>query len=403
MRNHQEDSPSSSINGDEILGMEDDDGMVFLEEVGEIDFNDDYNDDEEPVEEALEMQEDNSIFIFREHNGSVFCCDISPDGKLAVTGGEDDKAYVWRIEDGQLVMQCLGHKDSVIFAGFSFDGAFLATADMAGLIKVWKCEETQQESWPVVFEYEAPDLIWGLWHFGARVLVFGTVPGEIYVFKVPSGETKVLQGENTKAECGLLFHDGVRLAAGYEDGLVKIWDLRKSTVLHQVPASVHQNKVTAIDTPPDDNIMASISHDGKIVLTTPNNGRVVSQMTAEEDLEIVAFSKDLQFPYLATGTLTGAVNIWDVPRRMRRHQCTKAGSSPGITSMMWVNRLLVTGCLDGSVRVYEGRSGEECQKFTGHLSEILDLRYNAKTNLILTASDDGTARLYKLDVNSGND
>lgn len=65
MRNHQEDSPSSSINGDEILGMEDDDGMVFLEEVGEIDFNDDYNDDEEPVEEALEMQEDNSIFIQR--------------------------------------------------------------------------------------------------------------------------------------------------------------------------------------------------------------------------------------------------------------------------------------------------------------------------------------------------
>ena len=61
-----------------------------------------------------------------------------------------------------------------------------------------------------------------------------------------------------------MFHDGVRLAAGYEDGAVKIWDLKTSAVLHQVPASVHELRVTAIDTHPDGNLMASISTDGKV-------------------------------------------------------------------------------------------------------------------------------------------
>lgn len=27
---------------------------------------------------------------------------------LAVTGGEDDKAYVWRVSDGEVVLECTG-------------------------------------------------------------------------------------------------------------------------------------------------------------------------------------------------------------------------------------------------------------------------------------------------------
>lgn len=205
MRGHQEDTPPSSVNGDEITGMDEEDGMFYYDDVEEVQLED----LEEMLgveEEDMDMEppEDHAAFVFSKHVGSVFCCDLHPDGKLAVTGGEDDRAYVWSVTDGQLVMDCVGHKDSVIFVGFSFDGAYLATADMSGLIKVWKCntDENQQGPWTVAFEYEADDLTWGLWHFKARVLIFGTVSGDIYVFKVPSGETKVLQGHNIKVECG---------------------------------------------------------------------------------------------------------------------------------------------------------------------------------------------------------
>ncbi|CAB3230877.1 unnamed protein product [Arctia plantaginis] len=396
----EEDTPPSSVNGDEVTGL-DEEGMFYVEEVEEIDLDDENMEDvTDQEEEDVEMEppEDNAVLVFSKHTGSVFCCDIHPDGKLAVTGGEDDKAYVWAVETGELIMDCIGHKDSVVFVGFSHDGAYLATADMCGLIKVWKCnlDENQQEPWTVAFEYEADDLIWGQWHFGTRVLLIGTVSGNIYVLKVPSGETKVLQGHNVKVECGKLFQDGMRLVAGYEDGEVKIWDLKTSTVLHSLPASAHEMRVTAVDCNPENTLMASISTDGKAVLTTTNNGKVVGQLEIENYLETVAFAPELGL--LALGTLTGAVSIWEVARQMRRNECSKSDGNEagGVTKMIWIKNYLLTGCLDGSIRAYDGRSGEMVLQLTGHRSEVLDFCYNAKQNVILTTSDDSTARIFTL-------
>lgn len=403
MRGHQQDTPPSSLNGDEISNM-DDEGIIYYDEMEEIQLDDEYMDDETEQDEDMVPPDDHATLVFSKHVGSVFCSDLHPGGKIAVTGGEDDKAYVWSVETGEVVMDCTGHKDSVIFVGFSFDGTYLATADMSGVIKVWKCNIDNQEPWTIVFEYEADDLSWGLWHFGARVLIFGVTSGDIYVFKIPTGDTKVLQGHNIKVECGKMFRDGTRLAAGYEDGAVKIWDLKSSTVLHQVPANVHQSRVTAIDTHPENNLMASISTDGKVILTTSNNGKIVGQLETENDLETVAFAENPQLGYLALGTLMGSVTIWDVARQMIRHNCAKSDEDAGgVTKMIWIKNNLVTGCLDGSIRAYESRSGERCLTLTGHRSEILDLCFNSKENLILTTSDDGTARIFKYEVKKDND
>lgn len=200
MRGNQEDTPPSSINGDEITSMEED-GIIYLDEMEEVQLEDLMEGEEDYTE--MEPPEDHAALVFDKHIGSVFCCNFHPEGKLAVTGGEDDKAYVWYTETGQVLMECDGHKDSVIFTEFSYDGAYLATGDMSGVIRVWKCnlEANQQQPWPVVFEYEVDDLTLGLWHFGARVLIIGTVTGDLFIFKIPSGETKVLQGFNIKVEC----------------------------------------------------------------------------------------------------------------------------------------------------------------------------------------------------------
>ncbi|VVD01704.1 unnamed protein product [Leptidea sinapis] len=393
MKDHQEETPPSSVDGDEIMRGPDD--VVYLEE---LQFDDDEMlEDQEEEFADWERPQDFSVVAFTEHTGSVFCCDLHLNGKIAATGGEDDKAYVWSVESGQTIMECNGHKDSVIFAGFSFDGAYLATVDMSGLIKVWKCqsEESQQDPWPVVFEYEADELNWALWHFGARVLICGASAGDIYVFKIPSGETKVLQGHNIKTECGKVFPDGVRLAAGYEDGVVKFWDLKTNLVLHQVAAGLHGSRVNAIDVHPDNNLVASISTNGTVVLTTSNNGKVVGKLEAENDLETVAFCPDPELGFFALGTLNGSVTIWDIARQMMRHQCIKSEDAfTGVTKMIWIKDKLLTGLLDGSVRVYDGRSGEQCSLITGHWSEVLDMTYNAKENKLLTASDDHTARIF---------
>lgn len=74
-------------------------------------------------------------------SGSVFCGSLSKAGKFAITGGEEDKAYVWDTTSGEIILNCTGHKDSVIFAEFNFDETYLATGDMSGVIQVWKLND----------------------------------------------------------------------------------------------------------------------------------------------------------------------------------------------------------------------------------------------------------------------
>lgn len=109
-------------------------------------------------------------------------------------------------------------------------------------------------------------------------------------------------------------------------------------------------------------------------------------------------------PICCSGTLNGAISIWDVARQMVRHQCCEASEeSEGVTKMIWIKNHLVTGLLDGSIRIFESLTGELTKTLTGHRSAILDLCYNAKQNILMTTSDDGTARIYKYEINKDKD
>lgn len=54
---------------------------------------------------------------------------------------------VWDLNgDGRLVFRCADFKDSVVHVRFNKDGAYLAAADLAGAVKVWKLAIGQADS-----------------------------------------------------------------------------------------------------------------------------------------------------------------------------------------------------------------------------------------------------------------
>ncbi len=73
--------------------------------------SEDYEGDEEDEDLGMDEPtiEDDADFCYEKHTGSVFCCDLEPTkSSIAVTGGEDDKAYVWKVGDGEPVLECSG-------------------------------------------------------------------------------------------------------------------------------------------------------------------------------------------------------------------------------------------------------------------------------------------------------
>ncbi|XP_072181235.1 angio-associated migratory cell protein-like [Diadema setosum] len=396
---------------EEVEVIEDDGSMpadLIAEEMGDMDFYDyeGENEDDDDAEgtEATEGDSDanardDAVAKFESHSGSVFCCDIHPaGGLLAVTGGEDDKAYIWSTTDGESVLECTGHNDSVTCVCFSHDGELVATGDMSGLIKVWKVSAKDE-----IWSYECSDLEWLTWHSSAPVLLGGTVDGDIWMWKVPSGDCKMMQGHGCQTTCGKLFPDGKRCCAGYEDGTVKVWDLKQATAIHHFKGgSGHEGGVTTLDCHHDNNLVLTGAVDGSSKLLNSGTGKVLATFTAgpvNEDIgetnsvESVGISPSQSMA--AIGSLNGILSIWDIPTQKLRHKCHHEA---GIVRLKWdpESPMVFTAGLDGAVKLWDSRSAQLVSSWVGHQGEILDLAISRDGNTVVTASGDTSARVFKV-------
>ncbi|XP_041478059.1 angio-associated migratory cell protein-like [Lytechinus variegatus] len=399
---------------DEGIELYDDDNDIpadnIANEMDDMDFYDydeleDEGDDDEGrgVDEegamAAEAPRDDAITRFESHSGAVFCCDIHPAGGcLAVTGGEDDKAYIWNTTTGESVLECTGHNDSVTCVCFSYDGELVATGDMSGVIKVWKLADKDE-----IWTYECSDLEWLTWHSGANVLLGGTVEGSVWMWKIPSGDCKMMQGHGCHLTCGKIFPDGKRCCVGYKDGSVKVWDLKQTnTVHHFKDGNGHEGDVTTLDCNHDNILALSGSIDGTAKLLNSNTGKVLATFSGgaiKEDIgetnsvESVGFSPSQSLA--ALGSLNGMLSIWDIPTQKLRHQCDHGA---GIVRLAWdvETPMIFTAGLDGMVKLWDSRSAEKVASWTGHQGEILDLAISRDGNTIVTASGDTSARVFKV-------
>lgn len=187
--------------------------------------------DEEDAEDhepnGSSPNDDDSKLVFEKHKESVFCCDVDSAGRIVVSGSQDDKAYAWDFTTGNIIFECPGHKDSVLSVGFSLKDSYVATADMHGFIQVWK--NTGEK----VQEYETSDVNWLHWHPVAdNVLLVGTNSGEVWMWKIDDFNCKTFQSTGVSCEVGQCTWDGLKLVSGYENGVIKIWDLKTASILH---------------------------------------------------------------------------------------------------------------------------------------------------------------------------
>lgn len=147
--------PASPGFGPEAMNDEDDvieDNMVEV-----IDLDDEDSGNEVSGNEDL-LPEDNSTMTFKGHGKAVFSIHFHPKNpEIVVSGGEDDRAYVWNAKSGEILMQTPIFKDSVIFTKFNNDGAFLALADMAGNIKIYKVADGVPKD-QMIWTFETSDL-----------------------------------------------------------------------------------------------------------------------------------------------------------------------------------------------------------------------------------------------------
>ncbi|XP_055705649.1 angio-associated migratory cell protein isoform X2 [Phlebotomus papatasi] len=385
-----DDFPDEFVHVEEILDDDDAERMdndMESDEEGAAGSESQDNEETEPIR-------DDAVLTFKEHSGPVFCGSFHPTEPLAVTGSEDDTAYVWKTSTGEVVFKSDGHSDTIIAASFSYDGSYLATGDLGGFLQVFRLSEAFKRVW----HFNIGDMTWMEWHRASNVLMAGSESGEVYFWRIPSGDCKVLQGHNSKAECASLTADAKKIAVGYADGSVTLWDIKTTTSVLGIPPNSphgHTEGVLSVSTDPEGSLFVSGGSDGLLVISS--SAGPLGRIDVRDPVETVAFSPATDaLKLVATGTLQGKITIWDISRQSPRCEC-KDDELSGVTKVLWTRDLtLLAATLDGSVKVFEGRTGQLKSTLLGHRREIYDIQMHKNGELLLTTSEDGTAKIFHL-------
>uniref|UniRef100_A0A0V0JBM4 Uncharacterized protein n=3 Tax=Schistocephalus solidus TaxID=70667 RepID=A0A0V0JBM4_SCHSO len=394
--------------GDEIAFLEGEAYEVVNEsdqEVVGIDCEDDASDMED-----MAPQQDDSKFILKKHNESVFCVDIDPSGSFIASGAQDHTAIIWDAINGTDMFVCSGHQDSVVSVAFSPDGTFLATGDMAGGIFLWRRPSSGNE-WILHSTHALSDLLWlKWWSMGGavggnrkktpQVLLAGTEDSIVNAILVSASANaatrspKYLSGAGTAAVAAEIvpstfFTDQPHLAVVYRSGDFRVWNLKTEVAcltanladLTAVTGGGDDGELefTCMAAPPPTEGTSAGAHDivavgglhrliivpckppaDDVTRKIPSTSLTSVGVGTAGTVEAIDFS--WTHPFLAYGTVDGELGIYDTDR-MRARQKTvytdpliSNNEGIGITVIRWsrTEPLLFAGTLGGTVVAWSG-------------------------------------------------
>jgi WD40 repeat protein len=153
--------------------------------------------DDQMEDEGEETEEDDAMLKISQHKSgnSVFTMSIDPQSQTRVcSGGEDDRCLVWRLDNGELLHEYPSFDDSVHQVCWSFDGKYLCACDMRGQIRCWTDDANGIPTTEVWSFHTGSDIELMRFHPSAHVLFVGTNDSQLWLFKIPSGEYKIMHG-----------------------------------------------------------------------------------------------------------------------------------------------------------------------------------------------------------------
>ena len=173
------------------------------------------------------------------HSDTVFSIAFSPDDKLIVSGAADKFVKTFEVASGKFLKAFEGHTHHVMGVGWSGDGKMIASAGADNVVKLWDYEKGEQ-----VRTINASSK-----HISALLFVpkkneFLTASGDaqIRMWNTNGGNIRNFNSGNDFLFCLAVSPDGALVAAGAQDGTVKLFNgtngslIKSLTPLAEKPA-----------------------------------------------------------------------------------------------------------------------------------------------------------------------
>jgi WD40 repeat protein len=226
--------------------------------------------------------------------------------------------------------------------------------------------------------------------------------GSVLFLLEENPETIINQGDGKSAWA--FSPDGKKLAAGSEDGSIRLWDLQTQKSSVRVISPGDGSSVLSMSFSPDGKQLAAGSKDGSIRLwdlqTQKSSVRVISPGDGSSVLSM-SFSPDGK--QLAAGSKDGSIRLWDLQTQPPRETVLSPGdssSSPVLSMSFSSNKQLATGSANGKISLWDLQTQKPSEAVISPGDRfsypVWSMNFSQNGKQLATGSADGVVRLWDL-------
>ena len=299
------------------------------------------------------------------HKDEVLSVAVFPDGKHAVcgVGGQDADLHVWDLETGERDHVLTGgHRDELGKANreirglaVSPDGATIASGDGTGLVVVWDAARRK----PVRSFKPGAGAVWWLAFTPDGKRLLSTHGDALTYSEVATGETLHTWSHPAAVRVVRCAADGKTAFTSCLDGHVRVIDLETHET--RVQFRLHTGPGSGLAVRPDGSQLVSCCTElGQIVLVDLRTKQLVRRFTG-----------DIRFPE--------AVELSPAGRHAASVGKVEADPTHG-----------------GTVALWNLATGTAVERWSDHSRLVHAAAFTPNGKRLLTASDDGTMRMYSL-------
>jgi len=299
------------------------------------------------------------------HTTFVVSVAVSPDGKLVVSGSDDETMRFWNPADGKAIR-------AVMVEDKRPDGGWVGAVTFS------------------------PD---------GRALTANVTPRGVTFFDPATG--KIDRGRPTFREgaYGVAFSPDGKLLATASDRSVRVYDAVKGNKVREFTFDKGIGRSWRVAFSPDGNHLAAALHDYGGEERTSTKVRVWDLRSGEQvfaawehggHANAVAFSPDGKY-LAAGGEHEGSVEVYDWAANKQVARFRADAHVVFCLTFSADGKKLYTGGNDPDVKVWDAVSGKSAGKLEGHTDQVADLARSKDGKVLATAGRDKRVLIWHLD------
>jgi len=326
-----------------------------------------------------DLQTGKTIKTLKDHQRSIYSVNITPDAKMAITGSYKE-VCLWDVGTGELLKKLFGHVNNVVGVALSADGSIAITVSEDRTICLWDVETGDSLKPKERHQGAVYDLVV---ENNGKTAITGSSDNTAKIWDLQTGKTIKTLKDHQRSIYSVNITPDAKMAITGSYKEVCLWDVGTGELLKKLFG--HVNNVVGVALSADGSIAITVSEDRTICLWDVETGDSLKPKERHQgavyDLVVENNGKTA-----ITGSSDNTAKIWDL--QTGKTIKTLEGHRGSVYSVAITPNAKtgITGNSDTSLQFWDLSNGKELQILKGHDNWVGSLAVTPDGKYLLAGS-----------------